>query len=164
MRSRWGLVADASPSSASLLPNPKFDSLEALYVPNLALNLLLMASLDSQGADIHFGSGKVTITNSSTCNVLAHGHRESSLFRLTTLLSRSSISPTLKHARFGHLCLQQLQQAACDSFVEGLKHVTYLLRVYLTYALSKAYVSLAKWASNNGYLSHNKPLHALLRH
>ncbi|MCO5603804.1 hypothetical protein L7F22_057956 [Adiantum nelumboides] len=38
--------------------DPKFRSVEALYVPDMAFNLLSVASLDSQGADVHFGGGK----------------------------------------------------------------------------------------------------------
>ena len=67
----------------------RFETLEALYVPDLAFNLLSVASLDSQGAEIHFDGGMVTITDSSTGDVLARGQREGSLFRLTALLSRS---------------------------------------------------------------------------
>ena len=67
----------------------RFETFEALYVPDLAFNLLSVASLDSQGAEIHFGGGMVTITDSSTSDVLARGQREGSLFQLTALLSRS---------------------------------------------------------------------------
>ncbi|MCO5607010.1 hypothetical protein L7F22_061201 [Adiantum nelumboides] len=103
--------------------DPKFRSVEALYVPDMAFNLLSVTSLDSQGADVHFGGGKVLITDSATGHVLAGGERDGSLFRLTVLLSTTAVSSSIWHARFGHLCYQQLQQAARDSLVEGLPTV-----------------------------------------
>ncbi|MCO5586016.1 hypothetical protein L7F22_039953 [Adiantum nelumboides] len=48
----------------------KFRSVEALYFPDMAFNLLSVASLDSEGADVHFGGGKVLITDSATGHVL----------------------------------------------------------------------------------------------
>ncbi|MCO5605374.1 hypothetical protein L7F22_059557 [Adiantum nelumboides] len=44
-----------------LVANRKFNSVEALYVPDLAFNLLSVVSLDSQRADVHFDGGKVNL-------------------------------------------------------------------------------------------------------
>ncbi|MCO5610007.1 hypothetical protein L7F22_064242 [Adiantum nelumboides] len=128
--------------------DPKFRSVEALYVPDMAFNLLSVASLDSQGADVHFGDGKVLITDSATGHVLARGERDGSLFRLTALLSTTAVSSSIWHARFGHLCYHQLQQAAKDSLVEGLPTVRSPTGVCEPCQLSKQHrVAFSKQAS-----------------
>ena len=66
--------------------------MEALYVPDLAFNLLSVAALDSQVAQVLFGGGKVTISDSATGTVLASGERDGALFKLTALLSHGSVS------------------------------------------------------------------------
>ncbi|MCO5564422.1 hypothetical protein L7F22_018083 [Adiantum nelumboides] len=60
------------------------------------------------------------MTDSITNDVLARGELEGSVFCVTTPISQIAISPSLWHARFGHLSVQQLQQATWDSLVEGL--------------------------------------------
>ena len=125
------------------LIDPRHSTLEALYVPDLAFNLLSVAALDSQGAQVLFGGGKVTISDSATGTVLASGERDGALFKLTTLLFRGSVSSSLWHARYGHLNYSYMQQASRSRHPGSLWSMDFPL-----FALLRASATLVRRASN----------------
>ena len=94
---------------------------DVYHVPGLKKNVIYVSQITSSGKHLLFGPNSVKILNdvrNIVADIILEGKRKDSLFVLSTgeaYVKRTNQvdSPTLWHARLGHVGYQMLQSLAC---------------------------------------------------